>query len=562
MANDYSGITRPYGDTPRTVQAPATDLNQSDLNEIGRSNSPDTGDLRRSYNFGNDYTKLSYQRDPYLHFLNMMRKVPTDDPKFKSTTRRGGASLRRFGYVVGLGAVGEVCTGDLTEDLASGAWNSAGLREVLQATAPGMSATSFSNSSFDTTQGNLQAIMIMCDYARVGQLQNRVGTTVSATVGYQLGGAGTKPNWFHPNQMIQIPVSSTAPADAFNTPTDYVLARIISIFDVTASNTAVTYGEGVILNCRLIKTQATHIYPTSYYGASWDGSTNTDLLDVSHSTGTSSLAQKLEPMRTYVSGSAYHELSGYGESHRDQLYSTDYGLTQEFKETAMMSYRAMSTVLKFEKNPWTEECQDKMLSINLQLAYTSYFGEQYEDADGITYTEGIINYILNNGNQFALSYADKDVDDFLEDMSAFNDPRFKPDMGMNTYYFVPTRTWNWLAKQSGYMKNNVEISPNYRMQMSGSGKKLGVPVRVIDVDGTSMKVVRDVNLDRTNVKMVAIDMNGCAIRPLVGNGYNNDVSVHVGVKDKKNSGESYRVDLIDADIGFKHKIPELHAVWV
>ena len=84
MANDYSGITRPYGDTPRTVQAPATDLNQSDLNEIGRSNSPDTGDLRRSYNFGNDYTKLSYQRDPYLHFLNMMRKVPTDDPKFKS----------------------------------------------------------------------------------------------------------------------------------------------------------------------------------------------------------------------------------------------------------------------------------------------------------------------------------------------------------------------------------------------------------------------------------------------------------------------------------------------
>jgi hypothetical protein len=100
------------------------------------------------------------------------------------------------------------------------------------------------------------------------------------------------------------------------------------------------------------------------------------------------------------------------------------------------------------------------------------------------------------------------------------------------------------------------------MQMSGSGKKLGVPVRVIDVDGTSMKVVRDVNLDRTNVKMVAIDMNGCAIRPLVGNGYNNDVSVHVGVKDKKNSGESYRVDLIDADIGFKHKIPELHAVWV
>ena len=561
MSDDYSGIIRPYGDTPRTVMHPATDLNQSDLNEIGRSGtSPDTGDIRRAYNFGAGYTKLSYQRDPYLHFLNMMRKVPTDDPKFKVTTRRGGAALRRFGYVAGLGASGEQCTDDMTVSISAAAWATAALRNVLAATAPGMSGNSFGATSTIAAQDALQSVMIMCDYARIGQLQNKIGKTVSSSVGYQLGAEGTKPNWFHPNQVIKVPVSSTAPASALNpNPTDYALLRIISIFDMTASNAGTTYGEGVILNCRVIKAGASG-YPTALQGAAWDQTTAV-LVDVSLGTESSSIAQRLEPIRSYVSGSAYHELSGYGESHRDNLYSTDWGLTQEFKQTAMMSYRAMSTVLKFEANPWQEEWGDKMLEMNLELARTAYFGEQFEDADGYTYTEGIVNYIINNGNSFSLTYADKDVDDFLEDMSAFNDPRFKPDMGQNTWYFVPTRTWNWLAKLSGYARNNVEISSNYRFQFSGRGMKLGVPVRVIDADGTQMRVVRDIHLDGTNVKMLAVDMNSVMIRPLVGNGINNDVTVHVGVKDKENSGESYRVDLIDADIGFKHKTPELLAAW-
>jgi len=563
-ADDYSRITRPYGDTPLTVDHPAQDLNQADTADltVRSGTTPDIGDLRRQYNFGRGFTKLTYRRDPYLHFLNLMRKRATDDWKFKYTTKRSSAVYRQFGYVMGIGAAGEVCTGDLNATTAQTSWNDTAYQNLLDANAPGMSADSFEDFTFSTTQGTLQAVMMGSDYKRVGQLANRIGVS-SGDAFIKLASSGTKPNWFLPNQVVRIPTTSSVPiaeSAGYNEVEGYVLGRIVSVYGWTVKNGATTYGEGVILNLRLIKVDSTNKYPTALIGASFAKATGT-ILTVSHGTATASIAQKLEPKRSYVIGSAYHELSGYGQTKRDYPYSTDFGLTQYFKETAMMSYRAMSTVLKFEANPWTEEWQDKMTSLNLQLAYSSYFGEQYEDDEGITYTEGILNYILNNGNAFSLVYDDKNVDNFLEDMSAFNDPRFKPDMGMSTYYFVPTRTWNWLGKISGYNKNNIEVSPNYGIQFDRNGVKLGVQVRVISVDGSDMKVVRDVNLDGTNIKMVAIDMNGVSIRPLIGNGINNDVSVYPGVKNKQNSGESYRVDLIDADLGFEHKLPEMHAIW-
>jgi hypothetical protein len=62
--------------------------------------------------------------------------------------------------------------------------------------------------------------------------------------------------------------------------------------------------------------------------------------------------------------------------------------------------------------------------------------------------------------------------------------------------------------------------------------------------------------------MICADMNQCSIRPLSGNGVNRDIAVYPGVKTVANSGEDYRVDLIQGDIGFEFGAPESHAVWL
>jgi hypothetical protein len=132
------------------------------------------------------------------------------------------------------------------------------------------------------------------------------------------------------------------------------------------------------------------------------------------------------------------------------------------------------------------------------------------------------------------------------------------------HYYVSTPVWNWIGKLAGYQMNNLELSSNFSMSKVGSGWGMtnGVKNRVIDVDGQTMKIFRDIHLDRSHVKMIAVNMATAKIRPLVGNGHNNDVHVYPGVKTKMNSGESYRVDLIDADIGYEFGSPELTAVWL
>ena len=278
-------------------------------------------------------------------------------------------------------------------------------------------------------------------------------------------------------------------------------------------------------------------------------------------TEATSVAGALEPMRAYISGTAYHELSGYGDTWRQQPFTTDTGMTQIFKKTAMMSGRAMATKLKFGENPWKEEWSDKMAEMTWEIGQAGYFGEQHTDTDGITYTEGIVNFILNNGNSFTWSSAHT-VDDYMDQLSALHDPRFMVGSKQSQVYYCNTEVWNWHAKLGGFMKNNAEVSANYSVQFSGTGKMAGVKYRSFDVDGTTIKLVRDIHLDQTHIKMICANMSACAIRPLIGNGVNRDVTVYPGVKTVKNSGEDYRVDLIQGDLGFEFSAPETHAVWL
>ena len=74
-------------------------------------------------------------------------------------------------------------------------------------------------------------------------------------------------------------------------------------------------------------------------------------------------------------------------------------------------------------------------------------------------------------------------------------------------------------------------------------------------------MVRNVMLDGSGVKILALNMKQCKYRPLVGNGLNRDTSVYVGVQTLENTGIDSRVDLILTEAGLEWGMPECHAIW-
>ena len=118
MANDNSRVTIPTGGaTPHTIQNPVqpqpwgdnnyeiTNTNQrGSTSATARGGTPNIGDLGRNYNFGNTYTNLSFQRDPFIHLLTKFKKKPTDDFKYEYAIKRNLATFKRYGYVMGIDA--------------------------------------------------------------------------------------------------------------------------------------------------------------------------------------------------------------------------------------------------------------------------------------------------------------------------------------------------------------------------------------------------------------------------------------------------------------------------
>jgi hypothetical protein len=563
---DYDGITQPTTGNPgssgkpgpiHTIDAPTqTQPWGQDNYKIDNTNqrggdrtSPSLGDLGRNYNFGNTYTNLSFERDPFIHLLTKFKKKPTDDFKFEYAIKRKLANFKRYGYCMGVNTDSDAAlTADATLTTTEASWGDAALVDALASTQGDYVKTTI------PAVGEKCNLLMMGDYKTHGNITNKIGR--DSTNGNVLMGAQyTRPSWFLKNQVVRIPTTAGSPGGDVS---GYCLVRVLTSYGVSIENSGVVKGEAQDLYCVVLKNDGTNDVPTSIQ----DVHGSATLPDVNPgATQATSVAGKLEPMRSYISGTAYHELSGYGDTWRQQPFTTDYGQTQIFKKTAMMSGRAMATKLKFGENPWKNEWEDKMTEMTWEIGQAGYFGEQYVDDDGITYTEGIVNFILNNGNSFTWSDSHT-VDDYLEQLSAYHDPRYMVGGKQKQVYFCNTEVWNWHAKLGGFMKNNAEISPNYNVQFSGTGKMAGVKYRTFDVDGTSIKLVRDIHLDQTHVKMIAANMSACAVRPLVGNGVNRDVTVYPGVKTVKNSGEDYRVDLIQGDIGFEFSAPETHAVWL
>ena len=491
----------------------------------------DTGALRRKYNFGDMVSELALAQDPFFRFVSMVSKKPTDDPSFKFTEKRSSYTKR---YA-------------LMSDFSTSAIS-------VPATAPATTGT--------PAIGNVYTFSYFCDYDSNGNKQNIYGQTVD----YYEGAEGTQPQFFLPGQIIKVPhASSEANADA-GTVSGYTLWRInsVDLDTLPASSTAAATGVNkAVVNATCIKGSGSAVFFMDAVSGTDDTSADSPsdaglAYDATVTTVTKS-AEYMEAFKTYVVGTAFDAGSGYPETWQDQPYSTGYGQTQIWKTSAVMNNTDRATVLKYEGNEWARIWKEKLIEHKWDIEQSLLFGSQ-QSAHSKT-TEGAVNFISTYGNTFSLATATKTQDSFLDDLSAMLDPRY--NNAASTVFFCNTAVYNWLHKLSGYFRNNVESSANYRADFSLSGKKkvFGIDITTISTVYGDMNIARNVHLDGTNVKMLGINMKYCAYRPLVGNGLNRDTGIYVGVQTLENSGVDRRVDQILTEAGMEWCCPETHALW-
>lgn len=474
----------------------------------------DTGDLRRKYNFGNRVSMLNIAQDPFFHFISKLRKVPVDDPQFKFTEQRPSFH-KRYGYV----------TGHSTDNVT------------------------FTTNDATVTAANIEAgdtwyVYMSGDYKTAGNISNVYDATTAARSNtFAVGATGTMPHFYVPGQIVKIPFGS-----AFGTPNDYILGKIESVTEDSAN-------ERVTLKLTIVRTLGT----ATNNELQW--SSATAAMSTVYNVANANIEAGLESKRSYVVGNAWGKGTGYPETWQDNPYSTGYGLTQIWKTALGMDNTTRATVLKYAGNEWARIWAEKLIEHKWDVDTDLHFGSQYTDADGVQYTQGVVDYGLLYGNLFSLTHASKTCDDFLDDMSQFFDPRY--NNAPATLFLADTFTYNWLNKMSGYFNNNVQISPNFRADFSfkGTTNMLGVSVNRISTIYGDMNIVRDIHLDGTGVSICAVNLNHVKYRPLVGNGLNRDTSVYVGVQTLENSGIDKRIDLILTEAGLELTGPERHAIW-
>ena len=231
-----------------------------------------------------------------------------------------------------------------------------------------------------------------------------------------------------------------------------------------------------------------------------------------------------------------------------------------------MSNSARATVLKYEPNEWARTWKEKLIEHKWDIEWAGLFSSQVADGT-VNHTQGALDYILNFGNIFTLDLATATIDDFLQDMSQYFDPRYNQDGA--TVFLCSTAVYTWLHKLGGFFKNNIGIGDNGNnfnrfsadLAVTGRKKVMGLDVTEIQTVYGKMNVARCIALDGSHVKIAAINMNNVAYRPLVGNGVNRDTSIYVGVQNLENTGVDKRVDMILTEAGFEYKMPESHAIW-
>ena len=468
-----------------------------------------TGALRRKYNFGDKVSELSLSQDPFFRFVSMVSKKPTDDPTFKFTEKRESYQ-RRYVYVYKHGDG----TSTATTSLAGGAGD-----------------TAVDLAAADDAAGDNIYLEVAGDWLSNGNKRKAFGQTATA-----IAASGTAPEFLFAGQLLKLPYTDAANTNNDQSTTGYMVVKIDSV------SAGVTSSEYKTLACTVV-----------------DGPGSAKFLMGIPSTSQLAASQEtLEPYRCYVVGTAFGAGTGYPETWQDQPYLTATGQTQIFKTSCVMNNTDRATVLKYEGNEWARIWKQKLIEHKWDIENSLLFGSQ---SSTYNTTQGAVDWISSYGNAFSLDIATKTQDDFLDDMSAMLDPRY--NNSASTVFFCSTAVYNWLHKLSGYFRNNVESSSNYRADFSLAGKKkvFGIDITTISTVYGDMNIARNVHLDGTKVKILGINMKYCAYRPLVGNGINRDTGIYVGVQTLENSGVDRRVDQILTEAGMEWCCPETHALW-
>jgi len=497
--------------------------------------SKDTGDLRRKYNFGDRVSELQIAQDPFFRFVSKVAKKPTDDPEFKFTERRPSYH-KRYSYVIGaVNASGADYFGD---------------SEII--------ATNDAGAGTSVAQGDTVKLYMAGDYKSGGNLQNVYGNTDND---WSVGATGTRPAFFLPGQVVKIPMTSATDGTLWGK--DYILVKITAVTDSLTKDSK----EAVLIEGTVAKASSScgefAGWHTNDFSPSGDSAGDEVVAD-------KSIALKLETARSYVVGSAHAQGTGYPETWKDQPFSTGFGLTQIWKTSMAMDNTTRATVLKYEPNEFARIWREKLIEHKWDIETSLLFGSQ-GSVDDVQYTQGAVDFIVNYGNIFSGSgmgsSGTKAQDDFLDDMSNFLDPRYNNSNA--TLFMVSTDVYNWLHKLSGYFAANIkQVGVGSGNDLGRADFSIGNKKSVFGVDITQiytpygvMNVSRNIHLDSTAIKMLAINMKHCKYRPLVGNGLNRDTAVYVGVQTLENSGVDRRVDLIQTEAGMEWQMPEAHAVW-
>jgi len=503
------------------------------LTERGRvvggvnSNTFLTGDLRRRYDFGDRFSELAIAQTPFFRLVSTMAKKPTDDPTFKFTEKRH-SFMKRYVYIVGS-----------IKSASTDVFADATLAQAANTSAP--------------VVGSEVKLYAGTDYYSAGNIQNIKGQSNSEI---KVGDDGTRPQFLQPNQILKVPMTDTA-GNAVN---DYMLVRITAVADAADKDLS---GAGGAAAAKLSLITGKVLRMSS--GAELASYLANNKPDVS--VYAEDIAEALEGKRSYVVGTSYGEGSSLlGESWKDNPYSTGYGQTQIFRSEFGMTNTARATALKYEPNEWARTWKEKLIEHKWDIEWAGLFSTQVTDSS-VNHTQGAIDYILNFGNIFTLDLATKSIDDFLQDMSQYFDPRYNQDGA--TVFLCSTAVYTWLHKLGGFFKNNIAIGDNgdnfnrFQADLAVTGRKkvMGLDVTEIQTVYGKMNVARCIALDGSHVKIAAINMNNVAYRPLVGNGVNRDTSIYVGVQNLENSGVDKRVDMILTEAGFEYKMPESHAIW-
>tara|TARA_Y100000361_G_scaffold46109_1_gene39915 strand:- start:1508 stop:3064 length:1557 start_codon:yes stop_codon:yes gene_type:complete len=497
----------------------------------GLTSSPvlDTGDLRRRYNFGDRVSELAIAQDPFFRLVSKVNKKPTDDPQFKFTERRPSYH-KRYAYVMGF-------VSNSSDEFANAELDQFG-------TAAAVSAA-----------GQSVKVYMATDYKSAGNISNVSGQTGSTKI--DVGASGTRPAFFLPGQLVRIPVTATAGGGA--TSVGYHIMKVDTVTDSLTKDSK----ECVALEGKIVKFETGKNELAAFVSDNFSpGGTAGDEVVADRT-----ISSQLEPIRSYVVGSAHAQGSTYPQTWQDNPFSTGNGLTQIWKTALSMDNTTRATVLKYEGNEFARLWREKLIEHKYDIETAMIFGSQYTDASGVQYTQGALDYVVNYGNLFSWDTS-KSSDEFLDDMSKFLDPRY--NNANATVFFCSTDVYNWFHSLDGYFTANAKKtdlgSANSfaaRADMSVGERKsaFGVDITTVYTPYGVMNISRNVHLDGTNVKIMGINMANCAYRPLVGNGINRDTAIYVGVQTLENSGIDKRIDLVQTEAGMEWQMPESHAVW-